>query len=36
MIELVLVFAAGLVVGWNVMPQPVWVKNLYDRWFTSK
>ena len=23
----------GLVIGWNVLPQPVWVKALYTRWF---
>jgi hypothetical protein len=23
-------FAVGLVVGWNVLPQPAWVKALYD------
>jgi|GEM_PF-1809542 len=23
-------FLAGLVVGWNVLPQPLWVKALYD------
>lgn len=22
-------FGAGLVVGWNVLPQPEWVKNAY-------
>jgi hypothetical protein len=33
MFELLVGFAAGLVVGWNVLPQPVWVRNLYDRWF---
>lgn len=21
----------GLVIGWNLIPQPVWVKNLIDR-----
>lgn len=23
----------GLIVGWNVLPQPEWVKALYGRWF---
>ena len=23
--------AIGLVVGWNLLPQPAWVKALYDR-----
>jgi hypothetical protein len=36
MIEAILFFAASLVVGWNLVPQPAWVKNLYERWFTSK
>jgi len=26
-------FGAGLVVGWNLLPQPVWIKGLYDKWF---
>jgi hypothetical protein len=21
----------GLVIGWNLLPQPTWVKNLYDK-----
>ncbi len=24
-------FGAGLIVGWNVLPQPAWVKGLYDK-----
>lgn len=31
---LVAVFAAGLVVGWNLLPQPQWVKNIYNRIFS--
>lgn len=31
MLDLILAFAAGLVVGWNVLPQPEWVRNLYLR-----
>ena len=23
-------FAAGLVVGWNFLPQPQWVRNLFS------
>lgn len=23
-------FLSGLLVGWNVLPQPVWVKKLYQ------
>lgn len=30
MFNYVLAFLAGLVVGWNVLPQPAWVKNLYQ------
>lgn len=26
--------AVGLVVGWNFLPQPQWVKNLWG-WITS-
>lgn len=24
-------FSAGLIVGWNVLPQPTWVGHLYER-----
>jgi hypothetical protein len=27
----VVCFVAGLIVGWNVLPQPAWMKALYDR-----
>ena len=33
MFELLIAFAAGLVIGWNVLPQPVWVQALWNRWF---
>jgi len=23
----------GLVVGWNLLPQPAWVSALYTKWF---
>ena len=23
--------AVGLVVGWNLLPQPTWVSNLYNK-----
>ena len=23
----------GLVLGWNLIPQPAWAANLYSRWF---
>lgn len=26
-------FAGGLVVGWNLLPQPDWVKRIYDKIF---
>lgn len=29
--EATLVFGIGLIVGWNLLPQPTWVKNLYDK-----
>lgn len=31
MFELLLGFAAGLVVGWNFLPQPAWVKSLLTK-----
>jgi hypothetical protein len=36
MIEIILAFAAGLIIGWNVLPQPEWVKNIWTKiigWF---
>lgn len=27
----IIAFIVGLIVGWNVLPQPLWVKRLYDR-----
>ena len=29
MLEFLIVFGAGLVVGWNILPQPKWVADLY-------
>lgn len=26
----ILMFCAGLIVGWNLLPQPAWVKRIYD------
>ncbi len=23
----------GLVIGWNLLPQPAWVNALYTKWF---
>jgi len=39
MLDYLVVFGAGLIVGWNLLPQPAWVKAIYDRvvaWATSK
>lgn len=35
MLDNLVFFLAGLLVGWNVLPQPAWVKALYDL-FVSK
>lgn len=35
MFELLIGAAIGLVVGWNVLPQPAWVAALYTKWFGS-
>ena len=38
MLEIIIVFAIGLLVGWNLLPQPAWVKALWDKvvlWFKS-
>jgi hypothetical protein len=31
MLELLIAFGSGLVVGWNVLPQPQWVADLYKK-----
>jgi len=31
MVKLLLAFITGLVVGWNLLPQPLWVKSIYDK-----
>jgi hypothetical protein len=28
-------FVLGLVIGWNVLPQPEWIKTAYD-WVVAK
>lgn len=33
MMEMLIGVGIGLVVGWNILPQPTWVRNLYSRWF---
>jgi hypothetical protein len=35
MLDTFLVFSAGLLVGWNVLPQPAWCKALWDK-FVAK
>lgn len=36
MFEFFIGVAIGLAVGWNVLPQPLWVQNLYTRWFGGR
>jgi hypothetical protein len=31
MLDKILFFGIGLIVGWNVLPQPTWVKNIYEK-----
>jgi hypothetical protein len=31
MTEIVVGFIVGVLVGWNILPQPQWVKNLWDK-----
>jgi len=31
MMDWILFFVVGLIVGWNLLPQPLWVKNIYDK-----
>lgn len=28
--DMALAFGAGLIVGWNVLPQPEWARRLYE------
>lgn len=35
MFEFMMGVAVGLVVGWNVLPQPRWVQSLYSRLFSG-
>ena len=32
MFELAIAFVAGLIVGWNFLPQPAWI----GKWFTKQ
>jgi len=31
MLYVILAFAAGLVVGWNFIPQPQWVADIFSK-----
>jgi hypothetical protein len=33
MFELIVGFIAGLVVGWNFLPQPEWVSEIWSKFF---
>ena len=33
MFELLVGFVGGLVVGWNLLPQPEWVNDLWSKFF---
>jgi len=33
MLELAIAFAAGLIVGWNFLPQPATIKNMISKIF---
>lgn len=30
-----LIFVAGILVGWNVLPQPKWIQALWEKWFSK-
>lgn len=32
MFELAVGFVVGLVIGWNLLPQPDWVRDLWVKW----
>jgi hypothetical protein len=31
MIDYVIIFGVGLLIGWNLLPQPEWVENLWGK-----
>jgi hypothetical protein len=33
MFEFIIGSIVGLIVGWNVLPQPEWVKNIWKKYF---
>jgi hypothetical protein len=36
MFELAIGFIAGLIVGWNFLSQPEWIKDKFSEWFTKE
>lgn len=38
MLDILFWIGVGLIIGWNLLPQPAWVEAIYDRvvsWFKS-
>lgn len=35
MFEFAIGMGVGLVLGWNFIPQPTWMANLYSNWFNE-
>lgn len=35
MFEFALGVGAGLIIGWTVLPQPIWIQKLYSHWFSE-
>jgi len=31
MVRLIIGFVVGLIIGWNILPQPAWAKNLWNK-----
>lgn len=31
MARLLIGFVVGLIIGWNILPQPAWAKSLWDK-----
>lgn len=39
MFSAILYVGVGLIIGWNFLPQPTWVKTIYDKvsaWVSSR
>jgi len=34
MTRLVIGFIIGLIIGWNILPQPAWAKRLWDKFMS--